>query len=131
MFTMADCEPPTGFVTIWIAGNAFADDVLNVSAIDPPKALSVELATARSGETAALNAYRVELVTFPESRSAPFGAISYQRTSAPAPPLTVCCVQTPSRPSEGSNAATACVSRASDVSSRFFVRRCGASGGTE
>ena len=42
-----------------------------------------------------MNEYREELVTFPLSSKAPVAPeISYQRTSAPAPPNTVCCVHT-------------------------------------
>ena len=68
----------------------------------------------------------------PEDNTPPVAAeISYQRTCAPAPPNTVCCVQTAVCPATGSTAATACVRRPSEVSIFFFVPGCGAFAGTE
>src|SRR6266849_1781565 len=62
---------------------------------------------------------------------APFGSISYQRTSLPAPPATVCCVQTAVPPCDGSAPETACVRRASRLSSTLLDPFCGIVGGIE
>src|SRR5919198_808715 len=90
----------------------------------PP--LFVDPSTARFGEIAPLNEYSVALDTLPFcTRPSGFGSISYQRTSAPAPPAVVCCTQI--APGElstplglGSRPLTACVGRESLVSSNLF-----------
>src|SRR5215211_1177832 len=88
--------------------------------------------TARSGEIAALKLYVEGLVTSPDwNVPLPERLSSYQRTSAPAPPATVCCVQSACfPPCDGSIADTACVTRPSSVSRRSALPFCGASAGT-
>src|SRR6266511_6362002 len=109
-----------------MAGNSEVEEVLKPSTMLLPKAV-VDPLTTRSGETAPLKTYREGLEAAPDwKRLVPEGLISYQRTSLPAPPLAVCCVQIATPPRAGSSAETACVSRASSVSSTLEVPSCGA-----
>src|SRR3954454_20065387 len=96
-----------------------------------PNALVAPL-TTRSGEIAPLNVNRLALVTVPLwNRVWVAGAISYQRTWAPAPPNTVCWVHRPTDvPCAGSIADTAWVFRVSDVSRVLPLPFCGAAAGT-
>src|SRR4051794_25600605 len=96
----------------------------------PPNAVVAPL-TTRSGEIAALNAKVDAGETTPVWSTVPAaGLISYQRTRAPAPPFTVCCVQRPTtEPRVGSTAETAWVMRASLVSISCETPGCGAFAG--
>src|SRR5881227_3361041 len=86
-----------GFVpildTIWMAGNAVVDEVVNPVTMFPPK-YRLDRGTpltARSGEMAPLKTYRFASVMSPDWNRALFAtSISYQRNSAPAPPKMVC-----------------------------------------
>src|SRR5487761_874372 len=89
--------------------------------------------SARSGEIAPFQAKYAGELTLPDCDRLGVLAveISYQRSSAPAPPNTVWAVQIAVAPSRGSTAATACSRRVSSVSRTTVVPRCGASAGTE
>jgi hypothetical protein len=93
------------------------EDVLKFITMLPPYSFVVPC-TLRSGEIAPLKLYRDGLVTTPLWNSVWVpGAISYHRTSAPAPPATVCWVHSPTfPPCSGSTAETAWVLRVSEVS---------------
>src|SRR6266568_1104104 len=104
-FVSADCALVPFFHTNWIAGYVPADDVLTLIAMLSPNAPAAPL-FARSGETAPFQTNSEPLPTTPDWRREPvFGSISYQRSSAPAPPDTACAVQT-ATPCPGSTAAT-------------------------
>src|SRR4029077_11792567 len=105
--------------------------VLNMSTIFPPKDCVVPL---RSGAIAPLNTYTVDLCAIPLWNRLPVvGSISYQRVSAPRPPVdafTVCWVQKATLPPWfGSGANHPFISRASSVSSVNDVPAWGALGG--
>src|SRR2546423_5794927 len=87
----------------------------------------------RLGEIAPFQTKRLPEVTLPDRMSAgvPAVPISYQRFSAPAPPNTVWAVQMAVAPRLGSNPATACSSRVSNVSRILAVPAWGALAGTE
>ena len=74
------------------AGNVLDDDVVKPPTIEPPWALPLGF-TVRSGETAPLNTYSDGSEMAPcwttEGAFSGVGLISYQATSAPAPPRTV------------------------------------------
>src|SRR5947209_17638620 len=89
----ADCGAAPCFHMNWIAGYVDADDVLTLIAMLSPNAPAAPL-FARSGEIAPFQTKSDGLLTAPDWKSAPaFGSISYQRSSAPAPPKTECAVQ--------------------------------------
>src|ERR1700680_2771667 len=78
------------------AGRVVDDEVVTSITMLPPN-LAVAPFTKRSGDTAPLKMYRLLLVNLPVWRVLEVaGLISYQRTSAPAPPMTVCWVHRPS-----------------------------------
>src|SRR5438876_11415951 len=118
--TKADVGLEPIFDTIWTAGNAVVDEVVNPVTMFPPK-YRLDRGrpwTARSGAMAPLNAYRLASVMSPDWNRALFAtSISYQRHSAPAPPKMVWPVhRATDRPWLGSIAETAWVSRPSRVS---------------
>src|SRR5205814_5131815 len=116
--------------TILIDGNVAVELVLKFMTIALPPPFVPPL-TWRFGVIAPLNSNRDGLVTLPLWNSeCVAGLISYQRTSAPAPPLTVCCVQSANLlPCPGSIAAWAWVLRVSELSILNDVPFCGTDGG--
>src|SRR5436309_8546666 len=96
--TGADCAPAPIFETILIDGWTLDELALKLIAMSLPNAF-VPLLTIRLGEIPPLKKNSDVLVAFPcwNSLSAN-GSISYQRTSEPAPPATVCWVQMATRP---------------------------------
>jgi hypothetical protein len=113
-----------------MAGNVFAEDVLtDIAMLSPNDALVPVL--ARSGEMAPFQTKSELLVADPDCKRVPAaGAISYQRSSVPAPPKTAWAVQRAIWPPwPGSVAATAASKRPSSVSSRYGLPCSGAFAG--
>src|SRR6266705_4561883 len=125
----------TGFVPILdatlMAGRVAGDDRTTSITMSPPN-MPVAPLTRRSGEMAASKVKLDALVRVPCWISEwVAGLISYQRTWEPAPPKTVCWVQSAvTPPCAGSTAETAWVLRASRVSSLSVVPGWGAEAGT-
>src|SRR6266581_324238 len=114
-----------------MAGRVAVDDRTTAITMSPPNMLVAPL-TRRSGEMAASKVKLDALVRVPCWISEwVAGLISYQRTWEPAPPKTVCWVQSAvTPPCAGSTAETAWVLRASRVSSLSVVPGWGAEAGT-
>src|SRR3954452_21415063 len=95
MSTGADWAAAPILETMKILASVVDDDELNTMTIESPNCLTVPL-TCRSGLMAPLHRNTLVPVTLPDcSNEAAAGSISYQRTSAPAPPSTVCWVHSP------------------------------------
>src|SRR6266550_2515217 len=93
--TNSDCGLFPHFDTIWIWTNVDAEEVLKPTTAASPNNLTEPL-TFRSDEMPPLNTYNDPSVAAPwgcRSALTP-GSSSYHRTWLPAPPATVCCVQT-------------------------------------
>src|SRR3954451_12993725 len=109
-------------VTAMMLMNWLDDDVLNPSTIADPNIVDAPF-TRRSGEIAPLklnSALSDALPVLKVTAVVGVGLTSYHRTSAPAPPNTVCWVQMATLvlgSCEGSTAEMALVSRVSDESS--------------
>src|SRR6266567_3269410 len=114
-----------------MAGRVVSDDWTTSITMSPPNMLVAPL-TRRSGDTAPSKMKLDALVRVPCWISEwVAGLISYQRTWEPAPPKTVCWVQSAvTPPCAGSTAETAWVLRASRVSSLSVVPGWGAEAGT-
>src|SRR6266536_3374757 len=114
-----------------MAGRVVVEDWTASITMSPPNWRVVPL-TRRSGEMAASKVKLDALVRVPCWISEwVAGLISYQRTWEPAPPKTVCWVQSAvTPPCAGSTAETAWVLRASRVSSLSVVPGWGAEAGT-
>src|SRR6476659_2228337 len=87
-FVSAACGAPPLFEMNWSDGYAVADEALTLIAMLSPNAAVVPL-FARSGEIAPFQMNRELLVALSVWSNVPeLVSISYQRSSAPAPPKT-------------------------------------------